>query len=453
MATDVSGGGGGGDIADRTLASALEFAVGIAAAGSKLRPQLPFPPELKPFLKFTKLPAKALRDVRAAVEGDPVFFRRLSMVATPDLLDEAGMLWLTRPEGWEAALAELGSTQAEAAVDAQTELRRAERRRDAAEQAAQRTIAELVALRVELERLQQAQAAAEAEIVELRRERDALRGEAAAHHTELRRAVNRLATAQSRLEAQRIEAMAASRRADDAEQMRDAVLADRAEGTPDRPEGADRSGVEAVLAGASQVAADLARQAEQARSMAHDLGRLAGRLASLEPAAVAPSTVPPVPKRTRRGRRSARVPVGMPGGVYGSSSAAAEFLVRQPGIAVLIDGYNVAKLGWPTLELEDQRTRCIEACEDVARRFGAHIAVIFDGSTVAGAAASRRRLVRVAFSPEGVLADDVLRAEVEGLPDDTPVLVVTNDQAVLTDVRAMGANTISSDQWLELARR
>jgi hypothetical protein len=452
MAAEVSG---GGEIADRTVASALEFAVGIAAAGAKLRPQLPFPVELKPFLKFTKLPPKALRDVRRAVEGDPEFFRRLAMVAVPDLLDEAGMLWLTRPEGWEASIAALGSAHAEAAPgDAQSELRRAERRRDAAEQVAQRTLAELVALRVELDRVQHAHSTADAEMAELRRERDALRGEAAAHHTELRRAVNRLATAQSRLEAQRVESLAATKRADDAERMRDAVLADRADGHGERTDGSDRTSVEAVLAGAGEVAADLARQAEQARSMAHDLGRLAGRLASLEPAAPVPLPGTSATKRPgRRGRRSLRLPVGLPGGVYGSSSAAAEFLVRHPGMVVLVDGYNVAKLGWPQLELEAQRERMVVTAEDVARRWGTDLTVVFDGADIVGASAPARRLVRVAFSPAGVSADDLLRAEVDQLPIDRAVVVVTNDQAIVADVRADGANTLGSDQFLAVARR
>ena len=150
---------------------------------------------------------------------------------------------------------------------------------------------------------------------------------------------------------------------------------------------------------------------------------------------------------------STRRPIALPGGVYGSSGAAAEFLVRTPAVSVLIDGYNVAKLGWPKLELEQQRQRCIDAAEDIARRYGTAIAVVFDGTHVDGAAAPGRRLVRVQFSAEGVLADDVLRAEVAALPAEVPVVVVTNDQAVATDVRAMGANTMSSEQWLELARR
>jgi predicted RNA-binding protein with PIN domain len=139
--------------------------------------------------------------------------------------------------------------------------------------------------------------------------------------------------------------------------------------------------------------------------------------------------------------------------VYGSSSAAAEHLVRVPGVVVLVDGYNVAKLAWPALDLDHQRDRCISACEDVARRSGTDVAVVFDGSNVVGATAQRRRLVRVRFSPEGVTADDVLRDEVAGLRADVPVVVVTNDQAVVADVRSHGANVLTSQQWLELAGR
>jgi predicted RNA-binding protein with PIN domain len=120
---------------------------------------------------------------------------------------------------------------------------------------------------------------------------------------------------------------------------------------------------------------------------------------------------------------------------------------------VLVDGYNVAKLGWPKLTLEHQRARCVDLAEDIAKRFGTNVTVVFDGSTVPGATAPTRRLVRVRFSPEGVTADDVLREEVAGLPTDTPIVVVTNDKAVATDVRSHGANTMTSEQWLELGGR
>ncbi len=95
------------DVPDQALQAALELAVGIAAAGVKLRPPLAFPPALKKFLKFHKLPPPAFAEVRAAVEADDGFRQRLASVATSELVDEVGMLWLSRPEGWSAAIAEL----------------------------------------------------------------------------------------------------------------------------------------------------------------------------------------------------------------------------------------------------------------------------------------------------------------------------------------------------------
>ena len=55
---------------DRGLQSALEFAVGIAAAGAKLRPPLASPAGLKPYLRFHKLPPTALAKVREAPLGE-----------------------------------------------------------------------------------------------------------------------------------------------------------------------------------------------------------------------------------------------------------------------------------------------------------------------------------------------------------------------------------------------
>jgi predicted RNA-binding protein with PIN domain len=118
---------------------------------------------------------------------------------------------------------------------------------------------------------------------------------------------------------------------------------------------------------------------------------------------------------------------------------------------VFIDGYNIAKLVWPALALSQQRDRCIEHAEEVARRFGAAITVVFDGASVSGAS-SPRRLVRVIYSPEGTSADDLIRDRVAAVPVSTAVVVVTNDRAIQLDVRKHGANVLSSDALAALAR-
>ena len=414
----------------------------------RIKPALPFPAELKPFLKFQKLPAKALAEVRRAIEGDAVFFGRIASVATAELLDEPGLLWLTRPQGWRERLREL--VAADASTDLATQLRRSERRREAAEQVAQRSVAEVAGLRADLERQAGELQRLAAEVAQLRAERTSFDADLSTARHQVRHAQDRVAAASERAERFRLEAGDAELRAADAARVRDDVLAQRAGWT------ARRASDESILAGAAQLATDLDEQVAVASQLARVLAKLSDELTALEPSARRAD-----PAGVRSGRRAVgtgqrpttRRPISLPGGIYGSSAAASEFFVRLSGVAVLIDGYNVAKLGWPRLDLEQQRERCIDAAEDVARRYGTNIAVVFDGTLIPGAAAPGRRLVRVQFSADGISADDVLRAEVSALPAEVPVVVVTNDQAVATDVRVHGANTMTSDQWLELARR
>ncbi len=142
-----------------------------------------------------------------------------------------------------------------------------------------------------------------------------------------------------------------------------------------------------------------------------------------------------------------RRPLRLPGGVIASSRSAAEFLLRTDA-AVVVDGYNVAKLGWPADQLAEQRRRLLDGLENLARRYGTDITVIFDGATVVGAHADRRRMVRVAYSPEGVIADDVIRDEVRRLPQTRAIVVVTDDAEIVADVRALGANVVPSNALL-----
>jgi hypothetical protein len=433
------------NVPDRLVFTALDFAVGIAAAGAQLRPPMPFPVALRPFLRVQKLTPKAMAAVRRAIEDDPVFRQRLAAVAVPDLLDEAGMLWLQRPEGWVERLAALMPAPDD--VDTAAQLRRAEKRRDAAEQAARRAIAELAALRADHERRAETAATAAGATAKVHADLEAARVEGAARERQLGKVTAQLAAATSTIAELESRLAEAEARAADAERVRDQVLATRAGG-------AGNGEPEVVLERAAALAAELAGHADRAQGMGDELRRLARALAQLEPSR-APQRPAPSPTRTvRRGRPDTqRRPIALPGGVYGSSSEAAEFLVRHAGVVVLVDGYNVAKLGWPSLDLEQQRDQGIRACENVSRRFGTDVVVVFDGASITGAAAAQRRLVRVRFSAEGVTADDVIRAEVAALPAAVPVVVATNDQAVVADVRSMGANTLTSEQLLAIALR
>lgn len=402
-------------IETRHLRSALEFALAMVREGQKIKPPLKHPPALKKFLKLSHIPSASLPAVRRVIEADDTFRAALGRGALPELVDPIGRLWLQRPDGWVADAQQLAieADAAAEAADAAAALKRSEKRREAAEQAAARVRAELL---VTEERLAERDAVIDglrSDVVKLTEMIDELRVELVDTRNETRHARDREAAAVAKLDAALAAREAAVSEKGSAERVRDQVLADRAALAAERSE--------------------LARMAALAESLAEQLVALAS---------------PPTSGATRP---AARKPLSIPSGVLGSSDAASEFLLRS-GASVLVDGYNVSKSAWPDLDLAGQRVVLLDAVENVARRFGCDITVVFDGAGVVGASADRRRIVRVVFSPDDVIADDVIRDEVRRLPVTRAVVVVTNDQQIVRDVRAMGANTMASEQLIALMR-
>ena len=105
-----------------------------------------------------------------------------------------------------------------------------------------------------------------------------------------------------------------------------------------------------------------------------------------------------------------------------SSSAPAtpallEQMLAMPRARLIIDGYNVTKQAWPSASLEAQRSRLVAALGPVVARSGAETTVVFDAAeSTTRTAMPAPRGVKVVFSPEGVIADDVIRQLVEAEP-------------------------------------
>jgi predicted RNA-binding protein with PIN domain/cell division protein FtsB len=400
----------------RHLRSALEFALTMAQEGQKLRPPLKYPAGLKKYMSAQRVPAASLPSIRRLVESDELFRTRIAAGALPELVDPIGKLWLERPEGWETAVANLvARTEAdEEAADVTKALRKAEKRREAAEVATVRARAEIVVLNEQVAERSSVIDVLRADVEKLRESVDELRAELVDSRNELRHARDREASAIARLTESESNRDAADAARGSAESVRDDVLA-----------------AQAVVATEHSELARLAATAES----------LASQLASL--------SSPPVDGASRPVATRKALP--LLGGVLGTSETAAEYLLRA-GASVLVDGYNVAKLAWPKLDLAGQRVVLLDATENLVRRSGSDITVVFDGADVVGASADGRRIVRVVYSPEGIIADDVIRDEVRRLPATRQVVVVTNDQEIVGDVRAMGANTMSSNQFHALMR-
>ena len=96
---------------------------------------------------------------------------------------------------------------------------------------------------------------------------------------------------------------------------------------------------------------------ERGRRATQRLGRRAGgaRRSAIEPAAAGGGPAVPAVAAAAAARRRgpARRRCGLPGGVFADTVQAAPTCVRQPGVMLVVDGYNVAKFGWP-----DQTCRC-----------------------------------------------------------------------------------------------
>lgn len=423
-----------------------------ARKGEEATPAVPAPVALRPFMQFSRLPPKALVALRRTLDTDADFRARVADEVSEPAVGRAGWLYVCRPDGWEEELAALGRAAEE--VEEQAGERRAEteaRRRLAGAEAATRRAEQMAA---------GAQAEAARAMAALADERRARR-EAAEHAADLDL---RLADAATGRELARRQA---SEAAVEVGRMRARVAELEArlrelETAPTRPESVEPAPapppaehLAPVLDGTAAGRA-LTAAAAAAEALAQALAAAGAALAP--PAPIEDPAPPPAaspPERPRRRPSPRRRPVPLPPGVLDDSSEAADHLIRVPGIAVLVDGYNVSQTGWPGLPIAEQRRRLVDALTELAARTGADVSVVFDGSDTAWPApvATTARAVRVSFSPAGVEADDVVIERVAELAPLRPVVVVSSDRRVQDGARASGANVVSSAQLLAALRR
>jgi len=137
----------------------------------------------------------------------------------------------------------------------------------------------------------------------------------------------------------------------------------------------------------------------------------------------------------------------------GSASLLEQYLT-MPRARLIIDGYNVSKTAWPESSLEAQRVRLLNGLAPIVARVGAETTVVFDAASSASRpVVNAPRGVKVLFSPEGVIADDVIRELVAAEPPGRVVIVVSSDQEVARDVVRAGARSAASDALVGLLGR
>jgi hypothetical protein len=345
---------------------------------------------------------QASPELTAAIRDD-------TSTAAADPIDVAVVAYLTRPPGWETALAAANRRWA------------SERGADTVKQD------EIERLRAEVGELR-AQAKGEAGRI-----RDAVAGVTLETEAELG---NLRRSARDRTRELRA-----------AERDRDAAMAAEAELRAQLESQAAAHDAELRRLRGKQ--AEIERSAESARRDARterdiDDARLWLLVDTLVQAAtgvrrelsLSPATLRPADLVESAGRNTGQRTAGDP--------AALDRLLALPHVHLIIDGYNVTKSGYGELSLADQRNRLVGALAPLAGQSGAEITVAFDGGAKPPAQPATPRGVRVLFSAPDEIADDLIRRLVAAEPPGRPVVVVTSDRQVVTDTARDGAWTVPS---------
>ncbi len=482
-----------------SLRAALLLALTVARQGERQQPPVAAPSRLRPYLGFAKVPSAALEACRPVVEDDEAFRRRVAAAATVEQVGSLGFLWLTRPEQWEATAASLQAEQerdrtrtgiAQRLTELEQREAQARQALDTLDQERRELVASLDAARHDALEQQRRQRDLQSALDEAR---DAL-GEGERQRQELLRQLKaaEAKVAEAGAELRRLRRERDARPAGQAATPTDPSPPPPQDGPAQSPDGPRPASMAAPVASAvvpehdaeaeralrravgdaTRAAAVLTDSLRRARSvLGHDPalphptasgpmpatrptvddGPVSGLPAG--PAGIVPAR-PPAPVGGRPATRApARRPVPIPPGMFDDSTATAEYLVRVSGIRLLVDGYNVAKQGWPDLSLTLQRHRLLDALVGLQARTGARTDVVFDGvdADIAPHRAVPQRL-RVEFTVSDVEADDRLLELVGKTPADQPVVVVSSDRRVREGARQRGANLLHADQLLALLR-
>jgi predicted RNA-binding protein with PIN domain len=402
------------------------------------QPRAALPAGLRPFAswKAGSLVAQRPRTaLAAALAGDARLREAVAaQLATPEelaaarrepldaLVDRAGApeaaALLAVSERWQdLALMTTEETRRASRRLAEAELARARRESRAAEEARARLASDLEFVRGQREELRRRAIDAEGRAESATTERDDARAEALKLGAEVRRLEKALTKERDRMTRKVRSARARAEAAESRARIDDAR--------------------------ARQLARELEALAAELRGV---LEQPVARAAAGDRTAVGERPVVRGLAAARPGR-----PCVLPKGLSTDGSDGVLAVLQCPGLAVLLDGYNVTKhvRGMPRGTLEEQRRWLVGVAAGVAARFGLRVTVAFDGADVGSTPARSARGVQVAFSQAGETADDLLVALLETYPAAQPVLVVTDDRALRARVAERDADLARVEPFLQ----
>ncbi|MDH4363420.1 MAG: hypothetical protein OEY70_04945 [Acidimicrobiia bacterium] len=147
----------------------------------------------------------------------------------------------------------------------------------------------------------------------------------------------------------------------------------------------------------------------------------------------------------RPGRRQIDIPADLDDEVE-----RARHVVSSPDVVLLVDGDSVAKMGWPSLPVAQQRDALVSYLADLSSSTGASPDVVFDGRIGEEESLPASRAVRIRLSTPPTEPAAALDELVDAYPEQWPIAVVTDDDDLARSARDRGAAVLNNGQLLDL---
>ena len=147
---------------------------------------------------------------------------------------------------------------------------------------------------------------------------------------------------------------------------------------------------------------------------------------------------------------SRRRQIQIPADIMDDEVAVAQFVVSSPDVVLLVDGDAVAKLGWPSLLVAEQRDALVTYLADLSASSGAAPDVVFDGRIGDDESLPASRAVRIRLSTPPTEPAAALDELVDAYPDQWPIALVTDDEDLGSAATERGAAVLNNGQLLDL---
>ncbi|MEL7210698.1 MAG: hypothetical protein AAGK32_21090, partial [Actinomycetota bacterium] len=167
-------------------------------------------------------------------------------------------------------------------------------------------------------------------------------------------------------------------------------------------------------------------------------------------AVTAPAAPPSVLNSVSGGAPTARRQITVPDDLLGDELEVARHIVSSPDVVLLVDGDSVARMGWPSLPVVQQRDALVSYLADLSASTGVAPDIVFDGRKGEEESLPESRAVRIRLSTPPTEPAAALDELVDAYPEQWPIAIVTDDDDLAGSAGERGASVLSNGQLLDL---